>query len=117
MSVVVLLRDHPRFGKKGQRVDRVPFADANDLVRDGFAVRPGASALAAAPATVPAEALEAAGKRIAELEKANAKLTDEADDLRADVAKAADKLAKVEAENKKLADDLAGLRAATAKAK
>lgn len=115
MSVVVMLKDHPRFGKRGAKVDRVPFSEANDLVRDGYAVRPGASAIAAAPATVPAEALEKAGKRIAELEQAEARLTAELTDLRAELEKAAETIKTVRGEKAKAESDLAGLRAATAK--
>lgn len=115
MSVVVMTRDHPRFGAKGQRLTAVPFADANDLVRDGYAVRPGLSAIAAAPASVPAEALEAAGKRITELERSEARLTAEVADLRAEIETAAGLLTAARDEKAKAEAALAGLRAATAK--
>lgn len=74
MSTLKFLRDHPPH-KKGE-VASVPFLKANELVAAGVAVRPLGDPTGAAPAPEPkADAeLEAARKRVAELEKENADL-------------------------------------------
>jgi hypothetical protein len=95
VSTLKLTKDHPKYGRKGT-VATVPFLEARALVAAGAAERPG-DARAPAPVvpTVPQVAksdLDAAVKRVAEVEAAN-------DRLQGDLEAAA-------AENKKLKTEL-----------
>jgi hypothetical protein len=61
MSVIRLLKDHTKHGKKGEVIDRVPFLEAKQLVVDGvaerqppegFDVAPKAAAVVAKPVEI-----------------------------------------------------------------
>lgn len=99
MSVVRLLKDHPKYGRAGSVADRVPFLEARDLVAAGLAERPGEKTVEPKP-EAKAEPKKDDGA-VAELKAAYDALKKEIAALRAEVAElkvANDELKKENAE-------------------
>lgn len=101
MSVVRLLKDHPKYGRAGTVADRVPFLEARDLVAAGAAERPGEKAAEPKPAPVAAPVPDGA---FAELKAAY-------DALRAEFAALRTELAALKADHEALKKENADLLA------